>query len=191
MKFDLRASSLHSGKRRKGDVEFRDANDGVVMMRQKSVLLALGVFVSFCVCFFKSDDRIGCGCADSCSEAAASGQDREAQTAPQSRTFDFAQMSLREARSLEGKRVIARLKIASEAMAADNESVLYSCRSADRLARSVCFPKNRAPESAKIDSEMCVDGQLQIRFHDSWTVSGQVIPAYFELRLIDAEIVKH
>jgi hypothetical protein len=168
-----------------------DANDGVVTLRQKLALLGLGVFVSLFVCLVKSDDRSRFGCADLSPEAAAPFRACDLETIAPSTIFNFTRISLREAHGLEGKRIIAQLQIASKPMAADDAHVLYNCRSADHLVRSLCFPKDRVPDSANVDSELTVSGQLQIRFHNSWTMNGQVIPAYFELRLIDAEVVKH
>jgi hypothetical protein len=74
-------------------------------------------------------------------------------------------------------------------MAADDARVLYSCQSTDHLARSVCFPGDKAPNPVNVGTELTVGGRLQVRFHDSWTVAGQIIPANFELRLIDAEVI--
>jgi hypothetical protein len=159
-------------------------------LRHQHIVVGFLVLAALCAYLLKADWRTaGDGDSTCDTEFAAPAFPATPRSGTAPAALDFARVTYAEAQPLVGKRVSFRLQITSEAMHGDNSTTLFSCRSEDRLTRSVSFASEQAPTLSKKDMELTVEGLLEIRFHDSWTIHGQVIPAYLELRIVDAKIM--
>jgi hypothetical protein len=162
-----------------------------VVMRHKPAWLWLEALLSLGICFFNFDNPYRCRRMGLFRSAlATSNAPRPIDSSPRQTIYDFARMTFHEARGVEGKRIAVSLRIDSEPMDTDDFGTMFICRSEDNLARSVCFPIDRTVAVERQHTDLNIEGRLEIRFHDSWTVNGQVIPSYMELRLTDAEVIK-
>jgi hypothetical protein len=162
-----------------------------VAMRRKTAWLWLEAMLSFYLCLFGLHGHSSCWrMVPSDESPLASDRSRAPSDVASPAIYNFARLSLSEARELDRTWIIASLRIESEPMESDGQTTTYNCHSGDKLVRSVSFPGDRTPSDVKVRSELTVEGQLRIRFHDSWAINGRIIPAYFELRLTDAKVVK-
>jgi|SRR5579871_3515723 len=172
-----------------GDAGFSVLHAGVALRHQHAVLVCL-VLACLCGYLFELDSRSsGDGDRMRGTQVAGPGRRSGSRTDTAPTAFDFARLSYAEGLALANEKITARLRLISEPMHGDNLTTLYSCQSEDRVSRSVSFAPDQAPGLSARHEELTVEGRLDVRFHDSWKVDGQVIPGRVELRIVDAEII--
>jgi hypothetical protein len=160
------------------------------MRRNPAWFWLVGLIVLY-LCLFNVNGHLRCRPTQLFRETfATSSQPREAEMETRPTIHDFIDVTLQQALQLEGKLIMVWIRLNTTPMKTEDKSTMYSFRGEDNLARSVIFSVGREPRSDQLGTEVTIEGRLQVRFHDSWKIYGQVIPAYVELRLIEARNVE-